>query len=292
MSKFSYLARAFRKTLKGGQPRCPSCGSETSELVARKYLVTSLRRCRECLLLFRVPTTSEFENQSFYQKDYRQDFVTDMPPVGDLPALLKEESGLDGSRSHRPYLSALEALGAKKGQRVLDFGCSWGYGSWQLARAGYETEGFEISKVRADYARKHLGVSAVSEMEQLKGEFDVFFCIHVLEHVPAVKTIMDTAFRFLKPGGLFLAVTPNGTDEFRNLEPDLWGLLWGEVHPNFLDDQFYKNYFGEGPHLLASLPCSPESLRAVSLEKGPPQRLPCDTWELMVAARKPKENQE
>jgi Transposase domain (DUF772) len=39
----------------------------------------------------------------------------------------------------------------------------------------------------------------------------------------------------LSPQGLFIAFVPNGSEAFKRTSPD-WTHLWGEVHPNFIDD--------------------------------------------------------
>jgi len=44
--------------------------------------------------------------------------------------------------------------------------------------------------------------------------FDGVFSINVLEHVPDPPLLMAEAARVLVPGGLFLAVTPNGDQEW------------------------------------------------------------------------------
>ena len=166
--KLAYLASSVRKTLSGTGFSCPSCGCKSAELVRRKYLVTALRRCGDCRLLFRTPTTSTAENQAFYQKDYTQGFTTDCPSDAALAELLK--SGFAGSiRDYSAYVGILRAAGAAPGAapsdaaiakplRLFEFGCSWGYGSWQFAKPGFEVEAYEISEPRAKYAREKLGV--------------------------------------------------------------------------------------------------------------------------------------
>ena len=49
-------------------------------------------------------------------------------------------------KNYAGYIAVLHALGVAEGARMLDFGCSWGYGSWQLAQAGFAVEAFEISR--------------------------------------------------------------------------------------------------------------------------------------------------
>jgi 2-polyprenyl-3-methyl-5-hydroxy-6-metoxy-1,4-benzoquinol methylase len=93
-----------------------------------------------------------------------------------------------------------------------------------------------------------------SSLLDVTGPFDIFFSSHVLEHVPSVREAIDFGFRILKPGGIFVAVTPNGSAEFRKNHPSAWHKLWGLVHPNFLDDIFYRSIFADNPIFLSSDP--------------------------------------
>lgn len=214
-------------------------------------IVTFLRRCAECGLMFRAPTTNKDETTRFYQDEYDQGFTTDMPPQDELQRLMNN-SFRNSEKDYTTYISVLNALGCKPHDRVLDFGCSWGYGSWQLARAGFEVEAFEISKPRCAYARNRLGINAVDSLSNLKKDYDVFFSAHVLEHVPSVADTISFAWQGLRPGGLFIAFTPNGSQSFRDANPSVWHKLWGMVHPQFLDNVFYKRAFASSPNCIVS----------------------------------------
>ena len=201
--KLKYLLTCSPKAMLGQGRRCPSCGSGNSAKVDSKFVVTQLRRCAKCQLLYRSPTTTPEENASFYQSDYSQGFTTEMPDevrLLELTSTKFSQTEKDFSR----YIEVLAAIGAKPGDRVLDFGCSWGYGSWQFKQHGFHVESFEISQPRAAFARDKLGISVTSNMSEISGPFDVFFSSHVLEHVPSVKAIIDYAFERLRPGGTFV----------------------------------------------------------------------------------------
>lgn len=201
--------------------------------------------------MFRVPTTSREENERFYQSEYSQGFTTSLPAVDELERL-KQSLFRGSEKDYSDYLRVLAALGSKPGDAVLDFGCSWGYGSWQLQRAGYRVKAYEISAPRCTYARQELGIDAHSRLDELGGPFDIFFSSHVFEHVPSVSQCIQFAVQNLKPGGWLVVFTPNGSESFRRVDFRAWNQLWGQVHPNFLDDVFYKNAFRDYPFLLSS----------------------------------------
>ena len=251
--KINYLIRSAWKNFTGFGFCCPSCACRSGKIVDRKYLFTALRRCDNCKLLFRTPTTSEAESEAFYQKAYTEGFTTDMPDDESLDSYLRK--GFSGTeKDYGIYLSILAVLGVQKGARMLDFGCSWGYGSWQFKKYGYVVESFEVSALRAKFATEKLDLIVHTDPSEINGMFDLFFSAHVLEHVPSVSKILKWAEDHLVPGGLFVAFTPNGTHAFREKSPKDWSKLWGMVHPNFLDDAYYRTRFMSQKYLLMSNP--------------------------------------
>ena len=252
-ARIAYLASSTWKGLCRRGLACPSCGSRQSRLSVRKHVVTALRRCSACDLLFRTPTSDARESGRFYQRAYAQGFTTRMPGPAELAELMA--AGFRGTeKDYADNIAVLQAIGCGGGTRLFDYGSSWGYGSWQLMRAGYTVCAFEISVPRADYARSRLGIDAHSTLDAVQGPFDVFFSSHVLEHVPSVSDAIGLAKRLLRPGGWFVAHTPNGSEAYRAVNPEGWLQSWGLVHPNLLDDRFYARAFEDVPSLLASTP--------------------------------------
>ena len=129
--------------------------------VARKYFITQLRRCSNCKLMFRTPTDDASKNIFFYEKEYTQGFTTDMPSDGELSEMKRLNfSGTEKSYSY--YIDVLMQLGLGPSNRVFDYGCSWGYGSYQFSRAGFEVVSFEVAPSRARFAHEKLGVLLIS----------------------------------------------------------------------------------------------------------------------------------
>ncbi len=285
MRSFRYLLTSAVKFLTRRGCYCPSCGGAAGETLDSKYFVTALRRCERCALLFRTPTTTEGENARFYQDDYEESITTELPDDTALAAL-KEENFASLSTSYLNYIDVVLALGGSPGARVLDFGCSWGYGSHQLGRAGFSVEAFEISKPRARYAREKLGVSTL-ELDAIPlGAFDVFLSCHVIEHVPSVEGMFVLGEQVLKPGGLFVAFTPNGSMAFRKKSPGNWHQSWGGVHPQLIDEEFLRRGSARRGFIAASSPYPMDQLRRW---RGEGSILSMEGPELMVAFRKGSE---
>jgi 2-polyprenyl-3-methyl-5-hydroxy-6-metoxy-1,4-benzoquinol methylase len=259
MGRFRYLGRCVARQINPARFQCPNCGNRRSELVARKYLVSQLRRCDRCRLLFRTPTDDPADNQRYYESEYAQGFTTDLPSDCQLHNLMA--TNFAGSeKDYSYYVHVLRNLGLASGTRLFDFGCSWGYGSYQLMRAGYDVTAFEIDRSRRAYARERLGVLLVDDMDKALsdpkhvGRYDCFFSSHVLEHVPSVAAVFTFARALVIENGIFLSFTPNGSAAFRHRQPSAWNYLWGEVHPNFIDDVFLDYQFRTAPRAIGSSP--------------------------------------
>ena len=122
--------------------RCPYCDSQCTRLEGRKYLVLQLRRCSDCGLGFRWPKQTAEYSEEYYQESYKEGgFTTELP---DKETLDKDiASGFIGSpNDFSSSIGVLKSL-LPKG-RVLDYGCSWGYGTYQLQLAGFNAVGSEI----------------------------------------------------------------------------------------------------------------------------------------------------
>jgi hypothetical protein len=234
--KLPYLARSIASQLSTDRYTCPNCGNSHSYIVARKYVVTQLRRCCNCFLMFRTPTDLPGNEAKMYEHDYAAGFTTRLPSTHQLFSY-KKANFQRTEKDYSYYISVLQELGLERGARVFDFGCSWGYGSYQMQGAGYRMTAFEIAPTRRQYAETNLDVNCVADMDRCieefghAGQYDCFFSAHVIEHVPMPAKIFGYARKLLRTGGLFLAFAPNGSETYRARSQN-WMRSWGQVHPN------------------------------------------------------------
>jgi 2-polyprenyl-3-methyl-5-hydroxy-6-metoxy-1,4-benzoquinol methylase len=265
VARFRYLARCLARQFNPACFRCPNCGHADSKILDRKYVVSQLRRCNCCKLMFRTPNDDPAENKKFYEMEYAQGFTSNLPSDSELQSL-KSINFARTEKDYSYYIGVLKQLGLGDGARIFDFGCSWGYGSYQLTKAGYNVTSFEVDRNRRRFAQDKLGLSCVDDMDSLVSDqdhisrYDCFFSAHVLEHVPRPKTVFEYARKLLAGHGLFVSFTPNGSAAFRQKEPVAWSKMWGEVHPNFIDDAFLDVEFRDSPRTIGSAP-----VRAVAL---------------------------
>jgi 2-polyprenyl-3-methyl-5-hydroxy-6-metoxy-1,4-benzoquinol methylase len=257
------MGRMVASRLAWAEGSCPYCQSAETRVLGRKHLLLHLRRCARCGLMFRWPKDTVEDNRRFYQASYRQSLV-------DEAARASEDStGMNGLLHHQllnlgPRIALLRAL--IPAGRVLDYGSSWGYGTYQLKAAGYDAVGFEISRPRAQLARRRFGVSAISEtaaLESHAGSFDAVFASHVLEHLPSLKGIFERFARLLKPGGVLLIFVPNGGGRNARALGVRWGPMCCEEHPLAFDAEFFvRNLPAYGFEVRClSDPYSPQLLR-------------------------------
>lgn len=128
--KIGYFATSLWKRLLGVDCACPNCGSKKFVVVDRKFIVTELRRCEDCRLIYRAPSDSKADNLSFYQQNYSQGTATDLPDDDEL-ARLTAANFTTWAYTYDYYISLLASLGLGAGHRIFDYGCNWGAaGDW------------------------------------------------------------------------------------------------------------------------------------------------------------------
>ena len=244
--KANYLLRSIANFRQ--EKRCPFCGSTSLEKVDSKYFFTSLLKCNNCKLEHRHPKDDKEWLNRYYQKEYaiKTHLMTTLPSDEEIEKMKAEN--FPSQRSYKQYLDALS--GGKKGIKVIDYGCSWGYNVFKLKQEGCDVVGFEISVPRAEFGMKKLGVKIYSDTAKLPLENDIVLSSHVIEHLDSIQDFIDVSKRILKKDGLFMAFCPNGSEAYKNREPYIWHINWGGVHPNSLSLDFAKHAFRDNPYLI------------------------------------------
>jgi len=241
LGKLRFLLSGFVKRL-STRKLCPSCQSRRGVCVDRKW-VYNLMECQRCGLLYRFPSDSQNELLDFYQEEYEERGLTTDVPQGE--ALQKRiETNFAGTfRDIAPTLELLEALEVKHGCRLLDFGASWGYQTFQFKQAGFDAEAYEVSRSRAR-AGKLLSLQVQTSLNDLTNDFDVVYSNHVLEHSGDPKTFITQKLSKLRSGGTLLCLTPNGSKGYRGKDWKAFHRSWGQVHPVLATDEFVRRNFG------------------------------------------------
>ena len=234
-TKVKYFAWAAARYHRADRS-CPACGHIETLPLQRKAIVTELVECVSCSLRFRVPKDSAQSNAVFYKNSYREGITTDCPDQSQLQLLLQHD--FQGSeKDFASYLDVLRRIGIEPGSTVLDYGSSWGYGSWQLRRAGFRVYSYEINERRAEYAREYLECDTLATPDSCPEKVDVFFSAHVIEHLPNPNILWAIVQQVLKPSGTVVLFMPNGDPKLESVENSNYHLRWGKVHPLLLSDK-------------------------------------------------------
>lgn len=252
--KIKYLLDSILAS--GQRVRCTFCQSEDCIEIDRKYFVTRLMECQDCHLYFRYPVDKKEENADFYQTEYQESdsITTDLPDAALLEEMKKNGFRVGGKNADRHLELFKRLFPEEKSLRIIDYGSSWGYTSYQFKQAGHEVQGFEISRSRAAYGIKNLGVDICMDAKLLRKDNHIFFSSHVIEHHPDIASMIRLAKSLLKDGGYFIAFCPNGSLAFRMKNPEIFHRFWGKVHPNYLNVDFYKKVFRGNPYYISSNP--------------------------------------
>jgi hypothetical protein len=234
--------------------RCPYCNSRSNVVIDRKYVVSRLLECQDCHLYFRHPKDKVGFNADFYQDTYEEfDLTTNIPGPGKLEEY-KRNNFRGSGKDYADRIEYMKAMLSRRPIRIVDYGTSWGYASYQFRQAGFEVQPYEISRPMAEKGNALLGLDIKYKVEELKPGNDIFFSSHVIEHMPDIKFLTSTASRLLTAEGLFIAYSPNGSKAYRQEHPQFFSSLWGMVHPNFLNVDFYSTIFKDHPYLITSSP--------------------------------------
>lgn len=108
----------------------------------------------------------------------------------------------------------------------LDIGCATGLLVEHMGKAGWISKGVELCGPAAHYGVKERGVDifpgTVEEASYPSDSFNVVHCSHLIEHLNDPAAYVEEVYRILKPGGLFICVTPNSD----GLQAKLFNYQW------------------------------------------------------------------
>lgn len=236
-----YLFSVLRHYVTGLDHGCPHCLSHSTKVIGRKYLVLQLRKCDDCGLMFRFPKDSTVQNKKYYSGAYQEaGLTTDVPSAEALKKMLSTNFK-DTGKDFAPRIDLLKKY--KQTGSLLDFGASWGYGSWQIKTHGFDVTAFEIDANRAAFGEHHLKLRYFTDWDELidsKLTFDVIFTSHVLEHLPEIQSIFSAFYSLLNPEGIIQIYVPNCTGmSDRTIFQQKKTFAFGQKHSIAFDVDFF-----------------------------------------------------
>jgi 2-polyprenyl-3-methyl-5-hydroxy-6-metoxy-1,4-benzoquinol methylase len=134
------------------------------------------------------------------------------------------------TRPWNPYwylAEVVKGMYTSPSQRLLDFGCGFGYYALNFRKVGYEVFGFDISASNIATARNlaqrynlvertHFDVGTAETVHYPSDQFDVIVGVDILHHVDIEPSIRE-CHRLLKPGGVAVFKEPIAVPIFDTL---------------------------------------------------------------------------
>lgn len=203
---------------------CDCCGTRSATEIWTKDGYR-LVRCDGCGLVYVANPPTEAQLQALYSfaSGYHQE-------------LEQSEEEIARHRGEAQANMRTLALSARPGT-VLDVGCSTGLFLLEAKKAGWDVQGLEYSPDSAKIAREKHGLP-VQQGALLAGRypsnsFDVVTMWDVIEHLPSPSAALDVVVDVLKPGGLFIAKTPNVDGLYPAMSLKVAGKagFWGHPEP-------------------------------------------------------------
>lgn len=160
-------------------------------------------------MIYRPPEGTKDEVRDFWNKNVCQ---ADLP--GSEPGTKEFFDEVETIRYKyhyhlRPLFDRIVEEAGENG-RLLEVGCGMGTDLLQLARAGLDVTGVDLTESGIEMAKRRFNLYAekadlkVADAENLPfedGTFDVVYSFGVLHHTPDTKRAIGETFRVLKEGG-------------------------------------------------------------------------------------------
>ncbi len=128
--------------------------------------------------------------------------------------------------------------------RIGDFACAQGNMCLILAEMGYKTFGIDINSTYIEYSKlKHEKgdiewiVGSVDNLDFPEGMLDLAIAGELIEHCAYPEEIIKKIFRYIRPDGLLIITTPNGS-RIMNRLPTFKKILSREARKKFEERQF------------------------------------------------------
>jgi len=180
------------------------CGNRSHETIL-KVKQAQIIKCKSCGLARTFPVPSP--NYANYHCDFPE----------------SEESPQMAKRYYSIVLSQVRYF--KNEGKLLDVGCSVGWGLECANEIGFESYGIEIDKQSADLANKrglNVFCGYLEHAQYPDKEFDVIVVNHVIEHILDLDKFITESKRILKDDGVLAIGVPNYKSLIVNWKRERW----------------------------------------------------------------------
>lgn len=200
---------------------CPLCGEDSFSSVWRKVEIPFVR-CVNCGLVFQNPQPAAEELARRYDGEYFEYEIENEDSFYDLMKLgLNDVGFFDIERS-------ILDSSLKEGRQpsFLDVGCATGKLIFSMQERGWKVRGVEVCDSSARYGIEKRGLDihiGPLETAEIQGSSqDAVHCSHLIEHLTDPDAFVAEVVRILRPGGIFIIVTP----DISGFQSRLFGADW------------------------------------------------------------------
>ena len=111
--------------------------------------------------------------------------------------------------NHALFKVLLRYLKPKRGEQILDLGCSRGFYVREMENYTDGVRGVDISQtsLREAVTRK-VEYGDITNLEFEANSFDKIYSLHTIEHIPNLSRFFSEIARVLRPGGIAIIVYP------------------------------------------------------------------------------------
>ncbi|MBI4974182.1 class I SAM-dependent methyltransferase [Candidatus Roizmanbacteria bacterium] len=201
------------------KPLCPLCNTNSKLKNTRDIYHYYL--CSKCKTLFLHPKPSKKQLDDYYKKTFQYTAgCTNEQPI-------RERA--------RTILKKLVKFNPE-GLTILDIGSGYGYFLDEARKKGLKVTGIEPNRVLASDSINQLIESLHNvTFEQFfrnnkKRKYDFITLIHVIEHVPNPREVLQMTCKLLAPGGILYIETPNLDSHLYRAEKDNYTFLTPPDH--------------------------------------------------------------
>ena len=185
--------------------RCVLCGHTKGKLALEWQAGYQLFQCENCEAVspnISVEDTSKHVDQVYNNDIYYEKFLREIHQQYEY-----RKKRFGGER----YSYIIERLGLDgKKIKLLDVGCGAGYFLSYLQDKGIDARGLEVTPHLVRYCKETgLQVESHDLSHEPDEAYDVIVMFDVLEHLYEPIPVIQKVFSKLKPGGYFIAYTPN-----------------------------------------------------------------------------------
>lgn len=204
-----YVAGGLNKVIYGLNDvihaKCPFCGSQRRELLAKERGIIGVVRCLDCVLIYTHPRLKSPEQVYWGTAEKYFDEVRLV------------YAGIAKHHRHSNYLQTLKVLGRfhrSPGRKLLEVGPGMGVQLDLARKAGWEVRGLEPSPSFCRLLREKLHLQVLQGTlsqapKSWNSSFDAVIMTDVLEHLANPVQDLRRVGTFLRKSGTLLVKVPN-----------------------------------------------------------------------------------